>query len=489
MKLKTKLDVNITAEKGFSNFSLKNKFGQFLPKWTSADRVDLGKRMVTFPKSFQSASSLSHFSLPGSWRRHTMPRQRRRSSKKQKKILPCTYNLGNVRQDLYSCRRCTADAKGVHSAFCAGCRQACHADHPEEVFELYTKRAFRCDCGNTRAGNCCKLQRDKDDLNVENEKTYSHNFEGLYCICNTEYDKRLAMAQCSMCEDWFHEQCYKTDSEERGNCEQPFTMEYEFVCRGCVAKLPILSDYYEVFHAWTGNTELRRWKNATDNDACVRPAKRDRSPSAGALDLLLRPGFRVYLCRCSDCMNMYRATNSMYIVDRADFVNPVEEDIWGVFEDAAPPLEDDISADDESEEIQPVVPPPRNRLRRTLFDDVQIPRLSIVEALGANDISSRLSKDSVESITTRIRDFLIDHAAKHRGGIDREEILIFLSELKAEVLSPHLQRLDDAFGESWSAQSPHHVSLNIASCCNCTLTGLLFSSPCASTSTLSCRQV
>lgn len=42
------------------------------------------------------------------------------------------------------------------AGFCLACSYHCHEGH--EVFELYTKRNFRCDCGNEKFANAsCKL--------------------------------------------------------------------------------------------------------------------------------------------------------------------------------------------------------------------------------------------------------------------------------------------------------------------------------------------
>lgn len=97
------------------------------------------------------------------------------------------------------------------------CSYECHPNH--ELLELYTKRDFRCDCGNSRCGSVkCKLVGDKDPLNSLNK--YNHNFEGVYCHCN-QFDPVAESAdqgtnepvkegeevseemnQCTICEDW-----------------------------------------------------------------------------------------------------------------------------------------------------------------------------------------------------------------------------------------------------------------------------------------------
>jgi hypothetical protein len=80
----------------------------------------------------------------------------------------------------------------------------------KKIVELWTKRNFRCDCGNSKFGEfVCKLFPKKNVENAEN--SYNHNFKGLYCSCDRPYPDPDAkaqeeMIQCIMCEDWFHEE-------------------------------------------------------------------------------------------------------------------------------------------------------------------------------------------------------------------------------------------------------------------------------------------
>lgn len=87
--------------------------------------------------------------------------------------------------------------------------------------ELWTKRNFRCDCGNSKFGEFfCKLFPNKDTENVQN--LYNHNFKGLYCTCGRPYpdpdlEDQVEMIQCCLCEDWFHEEHIGLDpSDEVG---------------------------------------------------------------------------------------------------------------------------------------------------------------------------------------------------------------------------------------------------------------------------------
>ncbi|KAE8672374.1 putative RING-H2 finger protein ATL21A-like [Hibiscus syriacus] len=79
-----------------------------------------------------------------------------------------------------------------------------------KILELWTKRSFRCDCGNSKFGEfSCKLFPNEDAESSEN--SYNHNFKGVYCTCNRPYpdpdrQEQEEMIQCCMCEDWFHEE-------------------------------------------------------------------------------------------------------------------------------------------------------------------------------------------------------------------------------------------------------------------------------------------
>lgn len=63
----------------------------------------------------------------------------------------CSYPMGYMRQAVYACMTCTPEAlqkPEARAGVCLACTYNCHQDH--ELVELYTKRAFRCDCGNDK---------------------------------------------------------------------------------------------------------------------------------------------------------------------------------------------------------------------------------------------------------------------------------------------------------------------------------------------------
>ncbi|XP_056151356.1 putative E3 ubiquitin-protein ligase UBR7 [Lampris incognitus] len=156
----------------------------------------------------------------------------------------CSYPQGYVnRKAVFACSTCTprfAKPAGICPGY--ACAEKCHNGH--DIYELYTKRNFCCDCGNDKFGDFqCKLFPVKDSQNVKN--LYSHNSHGTYCLCDRPYpdtDDNLTplvndeMIQCIICEDWFHTRhlgCPVVDSEEL----------QEMVCEACMNKAPFLWTY------------------------------------------------------------------------------------------------------------------------------------------------------------------------------------------------------------------------------------------------------
>ncbi|TSM77361.1 Protein mlo2 [Bagarius yarrelli] len=132
----------------------------------------------------------------------------------------CSYPRGYVkRQAVFACSTCTGE--GMEPAgVCLACANTCHDGH--HIYELYTKRNFRCDCGNKKFGTFkCKLIPDKEEQNIKN--LYNHNFFGRYCSCDRPYpdvdDKHLG--------------CAVEDSEEL----------QEMVCESCMNRASFLWTY------------------------------------------------------------------------------------------------------------------------------------------------------------------------------------------------------------------------------------------------------
>ncbi|XP_037603024.1 putative E3 ubiquitin-protein ligase UBR7 [Sebastes umbrosus] len=157
----------------------------------------------------------------------------------------CSYSRGYVkRQAVFACNTCTPTA-AEPAGLCLACANKCHDGH--DIFELYTKRNFCCDCGNGKFGEFeCQLIPAKDEENIRNH--YNHNFKGCYCTCDRPYpdtDNQAnddEMIQCVICEDWFHSRhlgCSTVDPEEL----------QEMTCEACMNKVPVLWTYAAHFAA------------------------------------------------------------------------------------------------------------------------------------------------------------------------------------------------------------------------------------------------
>ncbi|KAF0932032.1 hypothetical protein E2562_007838, partial [Oryza meyeriana var. granulata] len=157
----------------------------------------------------------------------------------------CTYSGGYLkRQAVFSCLTCVPAGIG---GVCTACSLACHDGH--EVVELWTKRKFRCDCGNSKFGShICKLCPEKDPENPAN--SYNHNFKGSYCTCGRPYpdpeaEKQVEMIQCCICEDWFHEDHIGLNStEEIARDEEGEPLYEDFICPKCSPECETCTNFY-----------------------------------------------------------------------------------------------------------------------------------------------------------------------------------------------------------------------------------------------------
>ncbi|KAK0425126.1 hypothetical protein QR680_009047 [Steinernema hermaphroditum] len=224
----------------------------------------------------------------------------------------CTYPEGSKkRQAIYSCITCRKDPN-VLAGICYGCSLHCHSDH--ELVELYTKRNFCCDCGNSKFDKKCTLYEEKLQLNKRN--AYNQNFLGKYCVCGKPYpadegdpDFNVEMVQCCICEDWYH---MKHISDEE-NIKSP--SPGEMVCRNCVQRVPFV-DYYsknlaklEIEEGETSSCPLKEW---------VKPEtlKSVEFPSAK---------WRKFLCKCKECLKMYEDLKCEYLLDEEDTIETYEK--------------------------------------------------------------------------------------------------------------------------------------------------------------------
>ncbi|KAL5463432.1 hypothetical protein EMCRGX_G032327 [Ephydatia muelleri] len=237
----------------------------------------------------------------------------------------CTYSQGYVgRQALYACATCVGNEM---AGICLACSLHCHDGHL--LYELYTKRRFRCDCGNRKFPSDfkCKLQPIKDEENASNN--YGQNYRGLYCSCSRPFpdpEDEVAddMLQCCVCEDWFH-------SRHLGTCPPDDEQYDEMVCDSCASHWPFLEVYS--IHVWpsrvtkaaekedislevTGKEEtheclVARWKMV--QDASQRPPLKT---------LYFSEGWRKRICKCPSCLE--RCCDADFLLDEEDSISAYE---------------------------------------------------------------------------------------------------------------------------------------------------------------------
>jgi len=168
---------------------------------------------------------------------------------------------------------------------------------------MYSKRHFRCDCGNSSVmRNTCRKKkggaRATSDNNNNSENKYGHNFVGKYCRCDRGQDGELGeMFQCVLCEDWFHEKCLNISSRAAKELEN---VACELVCANCSDNIPLL-DAYHARHGLfrrDGNTSGDMNINinmniAHDPDVCIRPPSFSSTDNEFlGMDRLWTPEFR-----------------------------------------------------------------------------------------------------------------------------------------------------------------------------------------------------
>lgn len=232
----------------------------------------------------------------------------------------CTYSQGYVpRQALFACMTCYNQGSGQLAGVCAACAYHCHSNH--DVNELYTRRHFRCDCGNTRLNNQpCKLYPNKDPENTMNK--YDDNFRGLYCVCKRPYpDKESptaddAMIQCMICEDWFHSQHLGVPLP----MEESEADQMDMICQGCVTKYPFLSNYDESRAPISQPVETAA---ASSSPPCFLACNQTNSNELHTI--FLRDGWRQRLCRCVDCCKLYENSNLTVVFNDEDAIQEYEK--------------------------------------------------------------------------------------------------------------------------------------------------------------------
>lgn len=173
----------------------------------------------------------------------------------------CSYSQGYVkRQALYACGTCCPPG-GAAAGVCLACSYKCHEGH--QLYELYTKRNFRCDCGNSKFNDTnCKLSPNKDEVNSANK--YCHNFFGLYCTCSRPYPDpedqvEDEMIQCVVCEDWLH-------GRHLGAVVPESVELQEMICESCMNQNQFLWTYAAHMEVSDFQTEVKPDPDQTKPD-------------------------------------------------------------------------------------------------------------------------------------------------------------------------------------------------------------------------------
>ncbi|XP_015585844.1 putative E3 ubiquitin-protein ligase UBR7 [Cephus cinctus] len=234
----------------------------------------------------------------------------------------CTFNKGYIRQALYACKTCCPQK--TRAAVCLACSFHCHEGH--ELIELYTKRHFRCDCGNSKFGDKkCSLDPAKPAANDENK--YNQNFDGVYCTCSRPYPdpedvNNDEMLQCVLCEDWYH-------SKHLGCTEIPDSDSYgEVICAGCMKKHSFLWHYASKYSA-SKTTKNDSFESKEDKvevvklpEGCTMPQTNPPHSESGCF---WTEGWRSSLCTCDKCKVMYKENELEFLLDPMDSVQAYEE--------------------------------------------------------------------------------------------------------------------------------------------------------------------
>uniref|UniRef100_A0A0N4Z768 UBR-type domain-containing protein n=1 Tax=Parastrongyloides trichosuri TaxID=131310 RepID=A0A0N4Z768_PARTI len=225
----------------------------------------------------------------------------------------CTYPEGyKTRQLLFSCLTCR-EKTGKDAAICFGCSMHCHQDH--DVIELYTKRNFCCDCGNSNFSNFkCELYEDKDPINKNN--VYSHNFEGKYCSCDELYTGAEEMLQCNACEDWFHLEHLLKEGQER---EIAMNAD-ELYCKECITKLEFLKYYNAIQDVALENID-EKIKEESCRLARIKMYIKEHEIKLITSDetcYFNKYSWRESICVCNTCTYMYEDLGCNWLTEPGD---------------------------------------------------------------------------------------------------------------------------------------------------------------------------
>ncbi|KAJ1365196.1 hypothetical protein KIN20_025433 [Parelaphostrongylus tenuis] len=315
----------------------------------------------------------------------------------------CTYPEGyKPRQAIFACLTCAEDPEVNEAGICFGCSENCHDDH--DVVRLYTKRRFRCDCGNSKFKRKCTLFEEKSASNERN--AYDHNFAGLFCVCNKPYPCEIdeTMYQCVVCEDWFHlshldENFAKLVEQMEENLEQS---GFSLVCKSCSSRLPFLS---------------RLSVDEADNGIVCMSTVTEAKEGP----VLLVYGFRERLCRCRSCLDYYTRSGCEFLIDADDSIETFTEENIEKTKDRREPDEKAIT----------------NMLVQTAGMDAAIHVLK-----GFNDLKNNLAM------------FLIEKREEGVDVITPEHVTSFFDKFKRRRIEEHFEGRHLSFVETAPVVAP-----------------------------------
>ncbi|KAI8895221.1 hypothetical protein BC833DRAFT_602027 [Globomyces pollinis-pini] len=262
----------------------------------------------------------------------------------------CFYELGYVRQRVYSCITCS-EAKGSDVGVCYGCFVSCHTDH--EFHELYFRRAFKCDCGTSKTINSsCQISSiERDPINELNH--YNDNFKGVYCVCHKAYIENAEdqeMYQCYVCEDWYHEKCI----------DMPKSLDFEnYLCENCIAHHPFLSSYISnsvitmnlqefigdciyqqlkdtsvtktvenvgnCLSEDTVSTKTNILKDKISNGTPNHMELLNQLKESNFKGALLLDSWQKSFCQCENCLQMYSNQKISFIIENEENIEPIPD--------------------------------------------------------------------------------------------------------------------------------------------------------------------
>lgn len=226
---------------------------------------------------------------------------------------------------------------------------------------MYTKRNFKCDCGNSKfnQSNPCKLQPNKDALNDLNK--YNHNFKGLFCTCNRPYPEESEpaeetelntsqnntsteensdeMVQCTICEDWYHvNHLLGNDLFPIKEEESDEESEQDVICHCCMENNKYLWYYLgyiaikiqketenTIVDIETNNTEPEQINEETCLLKKYKLKFKDLDLEKTNQACCFLAGWRSALCKCTDCLELYKFKQVEFLINPNDTIKYYEE--------------------------------------------------------------------------------------------------------------------------------------------------------------------